>query len=275
MALKLAQAFTGHRTIRVGGVDAHVAEAGEGPPVVLLHGNPDTHAAWGPVVERLAAKHRCIAPDLPGFGKSRVSDDFDFSIANQGAFVRELLAALELPRVHLVVHDVGGPYGLAFASEHPEQLATLTILNTNFSPHFRWHFWARVWRTRVLGEMAMGIANRPLFVREMMRGSPRMPKEYAVYAYGEFTRATRRMVLRWYRAMDPEAHEGWDERLVAATAKTPKQVLWGDLDPFLPVSAADRFGAEVTHFADCGHSVMLEEPERAAAAIAGLVAKHA
>jgi pimeloyl-ACP methyl ester carboxylesterase len=82
-------------------------------------------------------------------------------------------------------------------------------------------------------------------------------------------------VLRWYRAMDPEAHAGWDERLLAATAKTPKQVLWGDLDPFLTPRTADRFGGEVTHLADCGHWVMLEEPDRAAAAIAGLVAKHA
>jgi pimeloyl-ACP methyl ester carboxylesterase len=274
MGLELAQAFTGHRTIRAGEVEAHVAEAGDGPVIVLLHGNPDTHAVWGPVVARLAPKHRCIAPDLPGFGKSRAPADFSFSLASQGAFVRDLLGALELTRVHLVVHDVGGPYGLAFATEHPEQIESLTIFNTNFFPDLRWHFWARVWRTRILGEIAMGIANRPLFVREMRRGSPRMPKEYAVHAYREFTRSTRRNVLRWYRAMDPEVHAGWDEQLLAATAKTPKQVLWGDLDPFLPARTADRFGGTVTHFSDCGHWVMLEEPERAAAAIAGLVAKR-
>src|SRR3712207_5949079 len=167
MELQLAQAFTGHRTIQVGRVEAHVAEAGDGPPVVLLHGNPDTHTVWGPVVARLAATHRCIAPDLPGFGRSRAPDDLDCSLAGQGAFVRDLLAALELPRVHLVVHDVGGPHGLAFASEHADRIHTLTIFNTNFFPDYRWHFWARVWRTRVLGELAMRIANRPLFVREL------------------------------------------------------------------------------------------------------------
>lgn len=273
--LAFAQAFTGHRTIRAGGVDAHVAEAGDGPTIVLLHGNPDTHAVWGPVVSHLAAEHRCIAPDLPGFGGSHAPEDFDFSLRNQGAFVRDLLSALELERVHLVVHDVGGPYGLAFAAEHPKRIETLTIFNTNFFPDFRWHFWARVWRTRVLGEIAMGIANRPLFVREMRRGSPRIPKEYAEHAYGAFTRETKRMVLRWYRAMDPDVHAGWDEQLLAATAKTPKQVLWGDLDPFLPARTAERFGGEVTHVGDCGHWVMLEEPAWAAAEIAKIVAKHA
>jgi pimeloyl-ACP methyl ester carboxylesterase len=273
--VELEHAFPKHRMVQVGDVEAYVAEAGEGPPVVLLHGNPDTHTVWSSVVTRLSAKHRCIAPDLPGFGRSRAPADFDCSLRNQGAFVRDLLKALELPRVHLVVHDVGGPYGLAFASEHPERIETLTIFNTNFFPDYRWHFWARVWRTRVLGEIAMGIANRPLFVRELRRGSPRMPKEYAVHAYRAFRWRNKRMVLRWYRAMNPEVHKGWDERLLAATAKTPKRVLWGDLDPFLPATTAERYGGEVTHFADCGHWVMLEEPDKAAAAIASLVAKRA
>jgi pimeloyl-ACP methyl ester carboxylesterase len=272
MELAFAEAFPRHRTVHVGAVETFVAEAGDGPPVVLLHGNPDTHAMWGPVVSRLAATHRCIAPDLPGFGRSRAPDDLDVSLPRQAAFVRDLCAALELPRVHLVVHDVGGPYGLAFASEHPERLASLTIFNTLFFPDYHWHFWARVWRTRGLGELAMRIMTQPLFVRELRRGSPRMPREYAVHAYREYSRSTRRMVLRWYRAMDPEVFAGWGERLLAGTATTPKQVLWGDLDPFIPASTADRFGGEVTHLPDCGHWVMLEAPERAAAAIAAAAA---
>jgi pimeloyl-ACP methyl ester carboxylesterase len=270
--------FPQHHTVRVGQIEAYVAEAGHEttgtPPIVLLHGNPDTHAVWGPVVERLAPTHRCLAPDLPGFGRSQAPDDLDYSLATQGAFVRDLLTALELRRVHLVVHDVGGSYGLAFACEYPERIATLTIFNTNFFPDYRWHFWARVWRTRGLGELAMKIANRPLFVRELRRGSPRIPMDYAAHAYSEFTPAARRAVLRWYRAMDPGVHAGWDEQLLAATAKTPKQVLWGDLDPFIPASTADRFGGVVTHLPDCGHWAMLEEPERSADAIASLAARR-
>ena len=105
------------------------------------------------------------------------------------------------------------------------------------------------------------------------RGSPRIPKAYAIHAYREFTRSTKRAVLRWYRAMDPEVHAGWDERLLAAIKDTPRQVLWGDLDPFLPSRLADRYGGDVRHLADCGHWVMLEEPEQAAAAIAELVGR--
>jgi pimeloyl-ACP methyl ester carboxylesterase len=120
----------------------------------------------------------------------------------------------------------------------------------------------------------MKIANRPLFIREMRRGSPHMTREYASAAYDEFTKDTRRMVLRWYRAMDPEVHEGWDQELLAATAQTPKQVLWGDRDPFIPSTTADRYGTDqVTHFADYGHWVMIEDPDAVASAIASIVAR--
>jgi len=243
-------------------------------PILLLHGNPDTHRVWDAVVERLAPSHRCVAPDLPGFGGAEVPDGFDFSLASQGSWVAGFVDSLGVDQVHLVVHDVGGPYGLAFAAKNPQRIRSLTIFNTNFFPDYKWHFWARVWRTRVLGELAMKIANRPLFIREMRRGSPHMPREYASAAYDEFTKDTRRMVLRWYRAMDPEVHAGWDEELLAATANTPKQVLWGDRDPFLPSTTADRYGTDnVTHFPDYGHWVMVEDPEASAAAIAALVAR--
>jgi haloalkane dehalogenase len=269
----LADVFPRRRTIRIGEVDTHVTEGGEGPPILLLHGNPDTHTVWSAVVSRLGG-YRCIAPDLPGYGKSVAPRDHDCSLDNQAAWTKGLLDALELDKVHLVVHDVGGPHGFAFASKHPERLKSLTIFNTNFFPDYRWHFWARVWRTRVLGEIAMAVSNRWLFVKELKRGGPRMPVDYARHAYGEFKWSTKRNVLRWYRYMDPEVHEGWDKRLLAAIANTPRQVLWGDCDPFLPKSIGDRYGGTVHHVADCGHWVMVEDPDRAATLIRELVAAN-
>jgi len=270
----LDEVFTRRQIVSVRGVDTHVAEAGEGPAILFLHGNPDTHHVWSAAVARLAPAHRCLAPDLPGFGASRAPADFDCALASQAAWVEALLDALGLPRVHLVVHDVGGPYGLAFASLQPQRLASLTIFNTNFFPDYRWHFWARVWRTPALGELVMALSNRALFVRELRRASPAIPRAYAERAFAAFDhRDTKRMVLRWYRAMDPEVHAGWDTRLLAATAHTPKQVLWGDRDPYLPVATADRFGVAARHVADAGHWLMLERPDEAAAAIATLVAR--
>jgi pimeloyl-ACP methyl ester carboxylesterase len=267
--MRPGEAFTRARDVTVGACEIHVAEAGpeRATPIVLLHGNPDSHAVWSGVAERLAATYRCIAPDLPGFGASRAPADLDLAFARQGEFVAALLDALALDRVHLVVHDVGAAFGVAFATAQPERLRTLTIFNTSLFPR---HFWARVWQTRVLGELAMAIANRPLFVRQMRRGSPRMPRDYADHAYAAFGRDTRRIVLRWYRTMRREL-DGWDVRFRDATAAVPKQVVWGDLDPFAPAAIADRFGADVRHVADCGHWVMAEDPELASSAIAAQV----
>ena len=268
------QVFERARTLRVNNVDAFVADTGAGPDAVFLHGNPDTHEVWSEVIGRLGPFMRCFAPDMPGFGRSRAPRGFDCSLANQAAFVEGLVEQLGLRKIHLVVHDVGGLYGLAFAALHPERIASLTIFNCSFFPDYRWHFWARVWRTRGLGELAMAVANRPLFVREMKRGSPNMPKDYARRAYDRFGRDAKRMVLRWYRAMDyASVLKGWDERLLAATRETPKQVLWGDRDPFIPPATADRYQAAVHRFAKCGHWVMLEKPEETATLIRELVAR--
>lgn len=269
--MDLEDAFARHRTVEVGAVSAHVAEAGpvDGPPIVLLHGNPDSHAVWGGVVAELGRAHRCLAPDLPGFGASRAPRAQELSLAAQGAFVGGLLDALGLDRVHLVVHDIGAAYGVAYATAHPERLRSMTIFNTSLFPR---HFWARVWQTPVLGELAMALVNRPLFVQQLRRGSPRLPRAYAEHAYRAFGRVARRAALRWYRAMRREL-AGWDTRFVEATARTPKQVVWGELDPFVPRPIADRFGAPVRRVAGAGHHVIAEEPALAAGAIAELVAR--
>ena len=261
------------RTLDVLGVSTPIFEAGpEGaPPIVLLHGNPDTHAVWNAVVSQLAATHRCIAPDMPDFGASVAPPDFDVSLSGQSRFVDALWGALELPRANLVCHDVGATYGLAFASEHAERLSSLTILNANFFPDYRWHFWARMWRLPLVGEIVMFAGNEPLFVKETKKGSPGITDEMARSAYRAFHPRARRMVLRFYRWLDSAKLAGWDAKLLAATAHTPKQVLWGDRDPYMPDrTIADRYGVDAVHFEDAGHWAMIDRPVDVAARIARL-----
>ena len=271
----VASSFPRHREVKTGAITTFVAEAGApgGEPIVLLHGNPDTHALWSGVVERLAQRHHCFAPDLPGFGRTVAPLDYDYSVEHQGVYVRTLIDGLGCDRVHLVVHDIGGVFGLAFAAMHPERLRSLTIFNTLLFPDYRWHFWARMWRTPVLGELVMLIANRWLFVHEMRRGSPGIRLAYAREAYADYTHETRRHVLRWYRAMTPSVFTGWDTRLVEATAALPRLVVWGDLDPYIQIRFADRFGADVLHVPHTGHWTMAEDPQLSADAIAGVVAR--
>lgn len=261
------QPFTRQRTIEAAGINTYVAEHGEGPPIVLLHGNPDTHAVWATTVGSLTGV-RCIAPDLPGWGKTAPQQDL--SLDAQGAWVAALLDQLQLDRVHLVAHDIGGCYGLAFAAQHPERLRSLTIMNTIFFPDYKWHFWGRVWRTKTLGELAMKLSAKFLFISQLRRGSPAMPRDYAEAAFDDFTPSTKETVLRYYRSANPDVWRGWDTKLIAAIKNVPSQVLWGDKDPFISPSFAERFGAKTVHHVPHGHWLMVEDPEWCASKIAAI-----
>ena len=248
--------------ITVDGARIFVRERGTGPPVLLLHGNPDSADLWDGVLSVLAPRHRCLAPDLPGFARSEIPAGFDFRLPAMAAFVDRLLAELDVEGpVDLAVHDFGGPYGLAWAVEHPAKVGRIAVLSALFSSRLRWHFWARVWRTPVLGELAMALMNRRLFAFELRRGSRRLPRGHVERAWARVTPAAKAMVLELYRATDPESFRGWEERLAALAAERPVKVLWGRRDPYLDPALARTFGTDdVEIFDDAGHWLPVEEP---------------
>jgi pimeloyl-ACP methyl ester carboxylesterase len=246
----------------------NVPETGQGAPLVFLHGNPDSHHVWSGVVERLKATHRCITPDLPGYGDS--DEQLDVSLDAQAELIKQLLDGLGIEKADLVIHDVGSTYGCAFISKYPERVRTVSIMNGAFFPDFKWHFWGRVWRTPVLGELSMLFGTEGLFISQIQKAAPKMPAEYLKVAFSKYGKKTRRQVVRYYRYMSPSRWEGWDQRLLAALANIKHQVLWGDLDPYIPKAFADRYGGTVHHFADSSHWVMAEDPEPVAKLVADL-----
>ena len=254
-------------TLDVRGAAVRLLDAGAGPPVLLLHGNPDTAEVWSPVIDRLRHRHRCLAPDLPGFGGSALPRDFEASLDGMARFVAGVVeAAVPVPGpLDLVAHDLGGPFGLAWAVRNPDRVRRIAVINTVFFSDYRWHFWGRVWRTPLLGELAMALLNRPGFEAELRRNSG-LSREQIRAIYARITPRMKRAVLRLYRALDPGAFRGWEDELIALTAaRAPTLVLWGDRDPYVPARFAERFGArEVHHLADCGHWPQLEDPDRTA-----------
>ena len=156
-----------HRTVRVGDLDVHVAEAGQGEPLVLLHGWPQHWYAWRALVPRLAGSYRLVMPDLRGHG---------WTGAPAGGYDKEQLAtdllglldALELPRVGLVGHDWGGWAGFLACLRAPERFrgfAALGIVHPFQSPDLRvLQAWRGTYQV-VLGTPGLGEA--------LLRTSPR------------------------------------------------------------------------------------------------------
>src|SRR5919202_4210034 len=110
---------------------AHLDE-GEGPPVLMLHGEPTWSFLWrkvlGPVRD---AGFRCVVPDLAGFGRSdKPTDQGWYSYDRHTELTARLLSDLDLRDVTLVMHDWGGPIGLRLAVEHPDRVARLVAMDT-------------------------------------------------------------------------------------------------------------------------------------------------
>src|SRR5690242_15502475 len=125
--------FSTYQRVRVAdGVSLHTAVAGSGPPVVLLHGFPQTHLMWRHVATDLAADHTVICPDLRGYGASDKPADPDgqsYSKRTMAADVVALAAALGHERFALAGHDRGALVAFRAGLDHPETVSHLGILD--------------------------------------------------------------------------------------------------------------------------------------------------
>jgi pimeloyl-ACP methyl ester carboxylesterase len=256
------------REVTVDGVTIVYSDIGVGPPLVLMHGVPDSRESYSALVEELngdESGYRIICPDFPGFGDSpEPGPDFDFLPDGLSGLWEGFFDAISLDEPAIViVHDFGGPWLLPWVASQPERVRGLLILNTEFHPDFKWHFWARVWQTPVLGELATKMSTRSLFRTEMLRGDPALPPDYPDRCYEKSTPAMKRTLLRTYRAhKDPKTAVGpWWDKLKTALADTPVRVVWGDLDPYIPIQFADVWKTNVTHLTDVGHWVYISRPE--------------
>jgi len=264
------------RAVRVGGANINVTEWGVGSPVLLLHGIPDSGAMWEGVAARLGTACRCIAPDLPGFGRSDVPADFQPSLDGMAEFVEQFLRAADIPRpLDLIVHDFGGPFAFAWGVEHPDGVRRMVVFNTVFFSDYRWHFWGRVWRTPVLGEIAMAAMNKPMLAQELRRASPAISREHIDRTWSLLTPRAKKEVLRLFRASNPESFTPWESALLALTKAKPTLVIWGDKDPYAARSFAERFNAQKVVHLPVGHWAPVEAPAECAAAISEFFAATA
>lgn len=108
-------------------VELYYEEAGQGFPIVLLHGYPLNHTIWRPVVDRLKAHARLITPDLRGHGLSPVTDG-EYSMRLLAEDVYALLKKLGVQKAVLAGHSMGGYVSLAFARAYPQYLAGLAMV---------------------------------------------------------------------------------------------------------------------------------------------------
>ena len=264
------------RSHEAGGIRTVLAEAGPADAseaVVLVHGNPGSARDWHDLMGRAGEFARCVALDMPGFGRADKPRDLALPVEGPARFLDAALSGLGVERAHLVLHDFGGPWGLAWAAAHQDAFASVVLVDTGVLIGFEQHRMGRIWARPVLGELAMAATTRRGF-HKALAGAPGrpLPPEYVDEMYDTYDRATRRTVLGLYRnRTDDELL-----RAVAAHFKAldrPALVLWGGRDVFVPVRHAEQQrevafpSARVAVLEESGHWPFADDPEGTAAQV--------
>jgi len=124
-AIGMESAFT-----EVGGRRIHYWTAGEGPPLVLVHGVAMRAEDWAPLFRTLKQHHRIYAPDLLGYGESAQPRDGDYSIAAQAELVRGFMEVMKLEQADVAGVSMGGWIALKLAADHPERVTRLALISS-------------------------------------------------------------------------------------------------------------------------------------------------
>jgi haloalkane dehalogenase len=237
----------------------HYLDEGKGSPILMVHGTPTWSFLYRHLVKALRGRYRCIAPDNLGFGLSDRRAGWSYRPEDQARRLARLIDTLGLEDLTLMVHDFGGPIGLAYAIAHPERVRRLVLFNT-----WMWSF-EDDRRIRRVGRVLGGALGRMLYERYAF--SVRVMLRHAVADKRRYTREVERHYLAaldghatWVYARELLRSSAWYDSLWqrrARLAGIPALLPWGMRDPafgaYLPrwLSVFER--AQVLEL-DCGHA---------------------
>jgi len=264
-------------------VRSFARQSGKGADVVLLHGVPTSSFLYRKVLPVVADQGlRATAFDLPGLGLAERPDEFDYSWSGLSAWTGAAIDALGLDRVHLVVHDIGGPIGFEWAIRNPDRVLSMTVMNTmvdvsGFRRPWPMHpfsiqgigaIWLRASPRLLFSELfyGLGVADRALVPRS------------DVYAHVALLRLRDRgsAFLRIMRGFEltEEKERFFHEGLGARTY--PARLVWGERDPALGLDKLEdcrrALGLEDAIMLPAKHFLQEDHPGEVGQAIADLAA---
>jgi pimeloyl-ACP methyl ester carboxylesterase len=180
-----------------------------------------------------------------------------------GAHLAAVLDQLGVRRAHFIGHDFGGPFSVGAVLAKPKLAGSLSFINTGILRGYRWHKWARIWRTPVVGELYMLLTTEKRF----KAGFRRLPPDFVDQMWRHFDARTRRAVLSLYRATNMG-----DMSAVAGALRAldlPSIVIWGVHDPYVPTLFAERnkeaLPRATVHLVEkAGHWPFIDRPEEVA-----------
>ena len=235
--------------------------------LVLVHGNPETAAVWGPLVEQLGRDDvRTLSP--PGFG-APLPGGFDPTGDGYAAWLAGELEAIGSP-VDLVGHDWGGGHVMRIAVDRPDLVRSwATDIAGCFAPDYEWHDMAQVWQTPGAGEEAVaGMVSAPLADRIALFQSLGLTEEVAAAVAPAVNEDMASCILALYRSAAQPAMAEFGKRLGEAAGR-PGLVIIPTEDQYTGGEdrarwAAGQAGAQVAVLEGLGHWWMVQDPAKGA-----------
>ncbi len=228
--------FTPQRLHVPGGSLAYLDE-GQGPAVVMVHGNPSWSYLYRDLVAMLRPRFRCIVPDHLGCGFSDKPKGYPYRLANHIANLERLLTHLDPGPCLLVLHDWGGPIGLGWAGKHPQQVAGTVVCNSAAFPADFLPWRIRVCGWPLLGELLVLALNgfaRAAVHMAVVRPMPTAVRKGFLFPYDCWS--SRRAILGFVRDIPRHSgHPSWTtllevEQGLGRLQEHPMLLCWGLAD---------------------------------------------
>jgi haloacetate dehalogenase len=271
--------------LQVNGVGIRTLVSGSGPPLLLLHGYPQSHVIWHRVAPALASHFTVVATDLRGYGSSdKPHGPPDHSAYSKRAMAFdqvEVMRQLGFPRFGLCGHDRGARVGHRMAIDHPDAVMKLMLLDVSptlsmyeqtsmaFARSYWWWFW--LIQPAPFPESMVAAAPQIFLQKKIGWGhaglTPFTDEAYAAYLSYVSDPATMHAMCEDYRAAASiDLDHDRADRSAGRTIACPVRVLWGEFGTvhqcFRPLEDWQRVASDVTgRSVPCGHYLPEEVPE--------------
>lgn len=255
------------KSVKISRFKVVYAEGGSGYPIIMLHGFGGSKNDWLQFAKYFTSDYRVILPDLPGFGDSTKLEEEEFGVMFQVEKVLEFTRALQLEKIHLVGHSMGGNIAGNFAGAYPEMVKSLALIDA-----------ARVITPEKSEfDLLLEKGENPYIIKDVKDFDTFM--EFLCYQPPQIPSLMKRylakQLMATYKVYEKSFYQQWEKSIFPESRirkiTAPTLIIWGESDKNLHVSSAYIFqkniaGSKVVTIDECGHIPFMEKPKETVSA---------